>query len=278
MPAPTRRARLVRSLVAASAAAGLLAASACGSSDDNVVDGITLVNAGQITGCTHLSYAPFEYNDDDNNVVGFDVDMAELVGKKLGIPTKVISIEWDQITGGAAFAASKCDLGFGAGTITDERAKSVAFSDPYFNATQALLVKKDSGIKTLEDLKGKTLAVQTATTGQIYAEEHADEFGYTVKIMDESLSQFNAVLAGNVDAAINDNAPELYFAIQNPDTEVTEEFDTGEHYGFMFKKDDENADKIRTIFNEELKKIQDDGSYAEIFKKWFGQLPEGFEG
>lgn len=276
MPVASRRTRTIRALIGITAAAGLLAASACGSSDDNVVDGITLVKAGQVTGCTHLSYAPFEYNEGDD-VVGFDVDMAELVGDRLGIPTKVISIEWDQITGGAAFAASKCDMGFGAGTITEERAKAVNFSDPYFNATQALLVKKDSGITTLADLAGKTLAVQTATTGQIYAEEHADEFGYTVKIMDESLSQFNAVLAGNVDAAINDNAPELYFAIQNPETEVTEEFDTGENYGFMFKKDDENADKIRAMFNEELQKIKDDGTYAEIFKKWFGQLPEGFE-
>lgn len=230
-------------------------------------DAPTLVSAGKLLVCTHLAYKPFQYKDDANKVVGFDVDLMDLVAKKLGVTQEIVDIEFGQITSGAVFAAKKCDAGAAAITITDKRKLATNFSDPYFSATQALLVKTDSAVKDLSGLKGKVLAVQTDTTGQDYATAHAAEFGYTVKVFDDMTTGANAVLAGTADAAINDNGVVYDYAKDNPKTQVVKEFATGEQYGFNMGIDNT---KLQKVVNDVLKSAKADGSYNTIYKKWFG--------
>jgi polar amino acid transport system substrate-binding protein len=191
----------------------------------------------------------------------------DLVAKKLGVTQEIVDIEFEQITSGAVFAAKKCDAGAAAITITDERKQATGFSDPYFAATQALLVKSDSTVTDLAGLKGQTLAVQAGTTGHDYAKKNADANGYTVKVFDDMPSGANAVLAGTVAAAINDNGVLYDFAKQNPTTKVATEFATGEHYGFNMAKDNT---ALLTVVNEVLKTAKSDGTYNDIYKKWFG--------
>lgn len=269
----TRRA----STIAAAALISTLALAACGSSDgDGDADpaassssGITTIESGKLKACTHLSYKPFEFKE-GSKVVGFDVDLMDLLAKDLGLEQEVVDIEFATITSGAAFAAKKCDAGYGATTINDERKKAVLFSDPYFDSTAALLVKKDSGITDLMGLKGKKLGVQTDTTGQEFAEKEKDANGFTPVVFDDLPTQLAGVLAGRVDGAINDNGPLLDYAKDNPTTEVVKEFDTGEQYGLMFKKDDANGTKMAEKANEIIKAAKADGRYNEIYKKWFG--------
>ncbi|MFW5468673.1 transporter substrate-binding domain-containing protein [Knoellia sp. CPCC 206435] len=269
----TRRA----STFAAVALVSALALAACGSSDgDGDADpaasnasGITTIESGKLKACTHLSYKPFEFKE-GSKVVGFDVDLMDLVAKELGLEQEVVDIEFATITSGAAFAAKKCDAGYGATTINDERKKAVLFSDPYFDSTAALIVKKDSGVTDLASLKGKKLGVQTDTTGQEFAEKEKDANGFTPVVFDDLPTQLAGVLAGRVDGAINDNGPLLDYAKDNPTTEVVKEFDTGEQYGLMFKKDDPNGTKMAEKANEVLKAAKADGRYNEIYKKWFG--------
>lgn len=274
----TARSASLRTAGAVIAVAAIGLTGACSSDDDGGgessanVDGVELVKSGTLTACTHLPYKPFEYTE-GGEVVGFDADLAKLVADDLGVDLNVVSTGWEQITGGAAFAAGQCDLGMGAATITPEREEAVAFSDPYFNATQALLVKADSGYESLADLDGKQLGVQTGTTGEIYANDNAEENGYETVVFEDSLSQANAVKTGKVDAAINDNGTVLFFSSENPDTTVTEEFDTGESYGFMAEKDSEAADALLSRFNDVLAGAQDDGTYDEIFATYFGSVP-----
>ncbi len=228
---------------------------------------VTLVSPGKLTVCTHLAYRPFQFKDDANKTVGFDVDVMDLVAKKLGVTQEIFDIEFEQITSGAVFAAKKCDAAAAAITITDARKKATLFSDPYFSATQALLVKADSGIADLPDLKGKTLAAQSGTTGQDFAKEKAAANGYTVKVFDDLPSGANAVLAGTVAAAINDNGVLFDFAKQNPTTKVVKEFETGEHYGFNMGKDNT---ALQAVINEVLKTAKADGTFNQIYQKWFG--------
>ncbi len=230
-------------------------------------DAPTLVSAGKLLVCTHLAYKPFQFKDDAGKVVGFDVDVVDLVAKKLGVTQEIVDIEFEQITSGAVFAAKKCDAGAAAITITDKRKEATSFSDPYFAATQALLVKSDSSVTDLSSLKGKVLAVQSGTTGQDYAEAHKAEFGYTVKVFDDMPGGANAVLAGTVDANINDNGVLYDFGKDNPKTKVVKEFATGENYGFNMAKDNT---KLLKVFNDVLKSAKADGSYNTIYKKWFG--------
>lgn len=227
----------------------------------------TLVSAGKLTVCTHLAYRPFQFKDDAGKTVGFDVDLMDLVAKKLGVTQEIVDIEFEQITSGAVFAAKKCDAGAAAITITDKRKQATGFSDPYFAATQALLVKSDSTVTDLAGLKGQTLAVQAGTTGHDYAKKNADANGYTVKVFDDMPSGANAVLAGTVAAAINDNGVLYDFAKNNPKTTVVKEFATGEHYGFNMAL---GNTAMQTTVNDALKQARSDGTFNAIYKKWFG--------
>ena len=195
MSSPVRPFR--RLLAAAAAFTALLALSACGGDDDGgEAKGIELVSEDKLTVCTHLPYKPFQYRDDSGEVVGFDVDILDLLAKELDVEMEVVDIAWNPIVSGAVFTSGKCDIGMGAMSITDEREQALLISDPYFDATQALLVPADESYESLEDLDGKKLGVQTDTTGQLYAEEHADENGYEMVVFDDSVTGFNAVKTG----------------------------------------------------------------------------------
>jgi polar amino acid transport system substrate-binding protein len=244
-----------------------------GSSDKAKEAGITLVKPGKLTVCTHLSYKPFEYKD-GTKVIGFDVDLLDMVAKDLGLEQEVVSIEWAQVTSGAAYQAKKCDMGMGAMTINPARKAAIGITDPYMDATQVLLVKKGAPYKTLEDLKGKKVGVQADTTGKDYATAASKKIGFEVVVFNDLALQTNNVKSGRVDAAVNDNGALYSFVKENPDTEVTAEFDTGEQYGFAAKKDDPSGTKLIAKFNELLAKAKSDGSYNETFKKWFGVEPK----
>ena len=247
--------------------------SACSKDQGGTVDGIHLIDANALTVCTHLPYKPFQFTNQQGQVVGFDVDMLQLLAKDLGVKEHVVSMDWNQITSGAVFAAGKCDVAMGGSTITPERAEAVLFSAPYFNATQAVLVKKDSGIKSLKDMRDKRLGIQTDTTGALYAQKHAGEYGYQSVVFDDLALETTAVSAGTVAGAINDNAPLLEYAKDNPGTTVAAEFNTGEHYGFMAKKNDQNAEQLIDRLNQQIAKSRSNGEYQQIYEKWFGQLP-----
>ncbi len=266
---------------AAVVSATTLALAACGSSSDsggstgsNPSGGPQLVSSDALTVCTHLSYKPFEFKDPSGNVIGFDMDLAQNAAKQLGqSKVTIVDIDFASQTSGAVFAAKKCDMAMGAVTINDKRKQSVAFSTPYFSATQALLAKKSAGITDLSSLKGKKLGVQTDTTGQAYGDKNKDANGYETVVFDDLPTEIAGVQSGRVDAAINDNGPLLDFAKSNPDFAVVKEFDTGEQYGFLFQKDNPNAAKIKDAFNAALKKSIEDGSYKASYKKWFGSEP-----
>ncbi|WP_226345217.1 ABC transporter substrate-binding protein [Agilicoccus flavus] len=270
-----------RAVVAALALALPLGLAACGSSGgeqntgsgsgSTAAGGIQTVSPGKLTVCTHLSYPPFQFNK-DGKVVGFDVDVVDRAAKSMGLTQDVVDIDFEQITTGAVFKAKKCDVAAAGMTITDERKKAVLFSEPYFDATQALIVKKGAGVTDLAALKGKKLGVQTGTTGQEYAKKNASA-GFSAVVFEDLPTSLNALKAGRVDATINDNGVLFDFAKQNPDTEVVAEFATGEQYGVAAKKDDPNAQQIITKINESIATSKQDGSYDETYKKWFGTAP-----
>jgi polar amino acid transport system substrate-binding protein len=157
-------------------------------------------------------------------------------------------------------------------TITDERAEKIAFSDPYFDANQALLVEKGSGIKSLEDLDGKTLGVQSGTTGKMYAEENAAPAGAELKDYEDLALQLSSVKSGQIPAAINDIPVLLDYVKKNPQLEVAAQFETGEQYGFGMKKG--TSEDLQNVVNDVLAKARTDGTYDRLYEKWFGTKPE----
>jgi polar amino acid transport system substrate-binding protein len=245
-----------------------LLAAGCAKDDTSTTteSGVKLVEGDTLTICTHLPYEPFEFTE-GGEVVGFDPDVLKVAADAEGWDTKVVDISWETIVSGEALNTGQCDVAAGAMTITDEREGVMDFTDPYFEATQALMTKTGSGITSLEDLAGKTIAVQDATTGADYVKENAPKDAKIVTFEDSALME-QAVKTGKADAGVNDNGLLNYFVSQNPDVEVVTEFQTGESYGFSVKKD--GNDELLTVINDA---IASDG-YDTVYEKWFGSAPE----
>jgi polar amino acid transport system substrate-binding protein len=227
--------------------------------------GLKLVKDGTLTICTHLPYKPFEFTE-GGEVVGFDPDVLAIAAENEGLETEVLDVAWETITTGEALNTGQCDVGAGAMTINDERAAVMDFTDPYFEATQALMTKTGSGITSLEDLAGKKIAVQDGTTGADYVRENAPEDAEIISFEDSSLMQ-QAVRTGKTDAGVNDNGLLNYFVSQNDDVEVVTEFETGEEYGFSVKKG--GNDELLAAINEGIASEE----YDAVYEKWFGSAP-----
>jgi polar amino acid transport system substrate-binding protein len=231
---------------------------------------IKLIEDGFLTTCTHLPYAPFQFTE-GGKIVGFDVDLVDLVAEELGVEQKLFDTPFEGIESGESLNTGQCDVAAAAMTINDEREAVMDFSVPYFDANQALLVKKGSGIDSLEKLRGKKLGVQQGTTGEEYATENKDKYGYEIVQFEDLALEQTAVKTGQVAAGINDNAVHFQFVKDNPDTEVTAEFDTGESYGVAVRQG--NGALLAKV-NEVIKAAKADGRYDEIYEKWFGTKPD----
>jgi polar amino acid transport system substrate-binding protein len=241
------------------------AASAAGAS------GVSLISAGKLTVCTHLPYAPFQSNDDSGKTVGFDVDMMDLVAKKLGVEQAVVDTPFEGIKSGQDMATGKCDIAAAGMTITDERKKAILFSVPYFDATQALLVPNGSSVKSLADLKGKKLGAQSSTTGLDYATKNKAANGYEIVEFQDLASETQALLTGQVDGAINDLPVWSEALKQNPGkATIATQFNTGEQYGFGMKL---GNDALKKVVDEVITSSKTDGTYDQLFKKWIGDVP-----
>ena len=225
----------------------------------------TLKTEGTLTICSDAPYEPFEM-EIDGKWTGFDMDLINAIAGAMDLETSVTVVPFDGIW--LLPAAGECDIVVSAMTITDERAKSTLFTDPYFDADQSLLVRADQAdeFPTLESLAGKNIAVQTGTTGETYAQDHKPE-GSTLISFDEPAAMFLALEAGDVDAILQDLPVNGYRSTQDDSMVVTETFPTGEQYGFAV--DPDNAGLAEAV-NTELAALRDGGAYNEIFAKWFG--------
>ncbi len=213
-----------------------------------------------------IAYAPFEFMDEKQNPVGFDIDLLNAIAKDMGYKAQFETSPFDGLN--LSLASGKYDAVISAMTITPERAKVVLFSDKYFLATQYIAVKKGSAIKTAADLKGKRVGVQAATTGQ-YA---MDKMGVTTKKYDTTPDAMTDLVNGGLDAVVADSPVILYFINKQPNANIVAlqgDFEK-EFYGIAMKLDNKAlAEKL----NASLKKLISNGEYAKIYKKWFNADP-----
>ncbi|MFJ8159771.1 ABC transporter substrate-binding protein [Streptomyces sp. NPDC096136] len=249
--------------------------SGCSSSGESgpgeAAGGVPVVEKGKLTTCTHLPYPPFQF-EQNGKVVGFDVALIDLVAKDLKVEQKILDTPFENFKTGAFLNSGQCDLAAAGMTITDERKKNVDFSVPYFDATQALLATKKSGITTLADVKAKSakLGAQAGTTGESYAKSQ----GFNPVAFESSDAVLNGLRTGQVDAVVID-----YPVVQGwlKDKANTSEFvlgqniDTGEQYGFSVKKG--NAALLAAI-DKAVTTAKADGTYKKIYEQWIGPMPQ----
>ncbi len=241
-----------------------LVVAACGGDTDTGEFG--LVEEGTLTVCSEIPYEPFEFETDDGQYTGFDVDVITAIAGELDLEINVISTGFTAITSGSAMAANQCDIAASAITITEEREAAIDFAAPYFDADQSLLVKTDAGYASLDDLAGKNLGVQAGTTGEKYATDNNP--GAEIVSYENGGDLFLALEAGAIDGILQDLPVNGYRTISDDSVAVVATYSTNEQYGFAVAE--EGREALLEAVNEALATLRDNGEYDTIHAKWFG--------
>ncbi len=241
---------------------GLIAA-ACGGNGGGEYN---LVSEGTLTVCSEIPYRPMEF-EEGGVYVGFDVDLMQAIADELGLEMEFINTGFDAITTGSAMQGGQCDIAASSITILPEREENIDFSDGYFDAEQSLLVKKDSGITTLSDFSGRTLGVQSVTTGALYAEENAPADAEIVAF-DAGGDLFVALEAGQIDGILQDLVVNGDRLVDDDTVTIVETYPTDEVYGLAVQEEGKEA--LLDAVNDALQTLRDNGTYDSIFEKWFG--------
>jgi polar amino acid transport system substrate-binding protein len=276
-----------------------LAFAACGEDEDPTGPGangdetsapggeITTVEEGRLTVGSDIPYPPFEFNDDSGALTGFDVDLVRAVTDKLGLENDDddwLSVNFDTIFTQlqrtekfdiiAAAVTAYAPEGSPAFDVTEERKTHVDFTVPVYPSLQSLTVDTAAnpditGVDSLPD--GGRVAVQASTTGAFYAQENLTNSD--IVSFPKAPGMYQALEAGQVVAVFNDLPVSLDAIDGKPDLQVVEQVDTGEEYAFAVSKDNP---ALLEAFNEALQELFDDGTYAEIYKKYFPEqeLPD----
>ncbi|ALF10517.1 glutamate ABC transporter substrate-binding protein [Parageobacillus thermoglucosidasius] len=210
-------------------------------------------------------------NPETGEVEGFDIDIAKGLAKKiLGDENKIELKEVTSKTRIPMLNNGEIDAIIATMTITEERKKEVDFSDVYFMAGQSLLVKKDSKINSVKDLKkGMTVLTAKGSTSAQNIRKAAPQVN--VLEFENYAEAFTALKAGQGDALTTDNALLLGMAKQDPNYRVLDETFTEEPYGIAVRKGDT---EFLQVINEYLKEIKENGEYDKIYEKWIGKKPQ----
>lgn len=218
---------------------------------------------------TEPTFPPFQMQSaQGGQIEGFDIDIFNAIGKEAGFTVQVQALPFDSLI--PALQSRQIDAAISGMTITPQRALAVDFSRPYFRSGLGIAVQQgNTDIKEFEDLENKRVAVQIGTTS---AQEAARIPGVTVRTFDNTVLSLQELVNGNVDAVMNDE-PVILFALKQSNlrdrvkmvgTRLTEEF-----YGIAFPKGSTNVEKV----NKGLVAIIDNGTYKEIYQKWFAGIP-----
>lgn len=214
------------------------------------------------------SFPPMGFRDEKNEIVGFDIDLAKEVAKRLGVKFKAQPINWDSKE--QELNTGKIDCIWNGLTITDERKKALSFSKPYLANKQVVVVRANSGFKTLADLAGKTIALQSGSSAED-AVNDAPDFKKSVKdivFLEQNLMALNDLVIGGVDGVVMDSiVAEYAIELSKMPLVLLEESLASEEYGIAFRKNDV---QLTDAVQKALEDMAADGTVARISSAWFG--------
>ena len=237
------------------------ASSEAASSSSEAAAELTTVTPGKLTMSTNAAFPPYESTDDNGNFVGIDIDVAAAIAEKLGLELQVDDMDFDA----ALLAAQngKSDMVMAGVTVTEDRQLVMDFSDSYATGIQSIIVKEDSDIASPDDLAGKMIGTQRGTTGYIYC---SDDFGDDhVTPYDNGLTAVQALVNGQVDAVVIDNAPAKEFVEANPGLKILDTAYAEEDYAIGVAKG--NTQMLDAI-NGALEELKNDGTLQAIVDKY----------
>jgi polar amino acid transport system substrate-binding protein len=264
---------LVIGMVMALFAAAIVAG--CGDDDDETTTSETggaaadfeTIEEGVLTVGTDAPYPPFLLGTpDDPDFSGYEIELFNAMAEKLGY-----EVEYSNTNFAAVFrdtANGLFDTAVVSSTILPERERVVDFTDPHYEAQQALLVPEGSDIASVEDLSGAIVGAQDGTTGEAYANDETD--AGEVRGFPQGPDAINSVITGQVDAVVIDQPVAQDAVEKQGGVEIVEEIQTNELYGFAVAPDN---DGLREAMNEALAELKEDGTVDELYEKYFATAP-----
>ena len=247
-----------------STAASSGASSAAGSAADQLA---AIQASGKLIVALEGAWQPWSYHDESDTLVGYDVEVSRAIAEKLGVEPEYVESDWDSLFAG--LDAGRYDMVCNGVEVTEERAKTYAFTTPYGYIHTALAVRKDNtDITSFEDLKGKTTANSLASTYM----ELAESYGATVQGIDTLEETIQLLTAGRIDATLNADVSFYDYLNVHPDADFklvafTEE---ASHVAIPLRKGDETATLLEAI-NNAIEELRADGTLSELGEKYFGQ-------
>ena len=217
---------------------------------------------------TDAAYAPFEFQNEKGEIVGFSIDLLQAVAAKGGFEVKFVNTPWEGIFN--ALQQGDRDLLISSITITDERKQTMDFSNPYFDAFQLIAVKATSKVAKFDDLKKLKVGVQTGTTGDEVVTKLQGKNSANVKRFESTPLALKELEAGGVDAVVADNGVIINYVTNNAGANFKTVSDSAfapEQYGIAVKKG--NAELLEKV-NKGIAAIKADGSYDQVYAKTFG--------
>lgn len=242
----------------------LTGCSSSSSSDDPLADGVLTIAVDD-------TYLPMEFRDDNNDLVGFDIDLGNALAEQLGVKAEFVTVAWDGIFTG--LTSNQYDVIISSTSITPERQESYSQSDPYIANGIVIVSRVDDTSKatTFEELAGSTVGVQLETSADVAAQTLQEETGtdITLKQFDGMLDAFSALEGKQIDYVMTDEAVAQYYVAQKPETFVISTTTplTNEPIGVTARKEDT---ALTEKINEALKKLKEDGTLKSISEKWLG--------
>lgn len=212
------------------------------------------------------SFAPFEFQDDTGNYVGIDMELIKTIAEQQGFSIDISNPGFDAALN--AVQAGQADAVIAGMSITDARKKIFDFSDPYYTSNILLAVQKGSSIKDYADLTGKTVGAKNGTASYSFLEEHASQYGYSLKAFDEASSMYDSLNSGSIDALMDDEAVLKYAIQQGRNFETPIPGEKSGEYGFAVKAGT-NPELIE-MFNNGLAALKASGDYDKIIDKYLG--------
>jgi polar amino acid transport system substrate-binding protein len=247
-----------------------------GATGETGIPSFSTLQEGTLSVGSCLDYAPFE-SVKAGDETGFDVDLTEEIASRLGLEVEWVRADFDTIF--TAVAGNQFDMVAAASTITDEREDVVDFSVPYYNSLQSLTVNtaETPDITSTDQLgEGDVVGVQKGTTGRDWAIENLEPQGVQIKTFQLAPDALRDLEAGNIVGVINDKPASVGIIADLPALEVVQDIDTDERYGLAFSP---SNPELREAVNVVFAQIVADGTYQEIFDKYFppDALPEEFQ-
>lgn len=215
------------------------------------------------------TFAPHAMPKLGGGIEGFNVDLANLIGERLGVEMDIVATQFSGILPG--LQAGTYDFVVAPTTITEERAQNLLFSEGYLNTDFLFLVGADAPeITDMKEFAGKVIAVNKGSAYDSWARELADEIGWTVESYGTNTDAVQAVVSGRAFANVAGNTVSAWAAQKNPNVKPSYLFSTGKVWGMPFRKGDE---ELRNTVEEVIECLKIDGTIAELHQKWFGLPP-----